>query len=362
QQQQQQRSFAKGSSHSLAQAITGNSVHSAIATPKSALEQHVSRHKGANPSFLRRDLFEEQPQDDHEHEEEEDKEEEEEDEEEEEEEEEFAFDSLKRTLSNTSLMFAAQVSATNLFSGMRDHFYNLYQRSLHRSCSDPWSFNSSSSVVTLSNEKLPLATSSSSYKLNDNNNNNNNNNNNDDDDSDISIDEDEVQEKTAEVNKGKDKSHDRRNKNEDLAQRHSHVLIIQMEMCEQGTLKEWLQQRREVDPLQSWHILFQIAQGLHHIHTCHVLHRDVKPDNVFMCENHIVKLGDFGLSVHPPSEKVTLRHRRDEKVFRTNLSQCYSHIFFFFYLFIKKKRGGRRENTYTYLFLFFFKKKKKKNV
>ncbi|KAJ3395121.1 Eukaryotic translation initiation factor 2-alpha kinase 3 [Entophlyctis sp. JEL0112] len=43
-------------------------------------------------------------------------------------------------------------------------------------------------------------------------------------------------------------------------------------------------------------IFKQIVEGLLHIHDQHVAHRDVKPDNIFVDENHQVFVGDFGLA------------------------------------------------------------------
>eukprot|EP01083_Nonionella_stella_P214444 772704_1 len=75
------------------------------------------------------------------------------------------------------------------------------------------------------------------------------------------------------------------------------ALIIQMEMCDDGTLRDWLEARDEVDYIQSLQIFRQMVEGLHHIHKYDVLHRDVKPDNVFLSKKGGIKLGDFGLSI-----------------------------------------------------------------
>lgn len=44
------------------------------------------------------------------------------------------------------------------------------------------------------------------------------------------------------------------------------------------------------------YILNQIINGLEYIHiTCQLVHRDMKPHNVFLKKNLQVKIGDFGL-------------------------------------------------------------------
>jgi NIMA (never in mitosis gene a)-related kinase len=43
-------------------------------------------------------------------------------------------------------------------------------------------------------------------------------------------------------------------------------------------------------------IFIQLAQCLDHLHSKHVLHRDLKTKNIFLTQDDSVKLGDFGLS------------------------------------------------------------------
>jgi len=42
--------------------------------------------------------------------------------------------------------------------------------------------------------------------------------------------------------------------------------------------------------------LFQLLQGLSHIHSCSVIHRDLKPANILLNEDCTLKICDFGLA------------------------------------------------------------------
>ena len=42
--------------------------------------------------------------------------------------------------------------------------------------------------------------------------------------------------------------------------------------------------------------MYQIIKGVHHIHKHKILHRDLKPGNLLVTDNGIIKIADFGLA------------------------------------------------------------------
>lgn len=73
------------------------------------------------------------------------------------------------------------------------------------------------------------------------------------------------------------------------------LLCIEMELCE-NDLRKWIwkQSQKNTKTEEAIHVFSQILSGIDHIHTEGFMHRDVKPENVFMDKN-VAKIGDFGL-------------------------------------------------------------------
>jgi serine/threonine protein kinase len=79
-------------------------------------------------------------------------------------------------------------------------------------------------------------------------------------------------------------------------------LFIQMHYYKNGTLRQWLDTpSRIVDPVVNIRIFQQLVCGLQYLHSKGILHRDLKPGNVFLADDDHgdmdVKIGDFGLSI-----------------------------------------------------------------
>lgn len=76
-----------------------------------------------------------------------------------------------------------------------------------------------------------------------------------------------------------------------------YVMYIQMQYCEGKTLKNFLEKPgRCVNYVENIRLFTQIVAGLHHVHSRGLIHRDMKPDNIFLTKDGIIKIGDFGLA------------------------------------------------------------------
>lgn len=78
-------------------------------------------------------------------------------------------------------------------------------------------------------------------------------------------------------------------------------LYIQTEYCENGSLDVFLRdlgRTQRLDEFRVWKILTEVALGLCFIHDQGFVHLDLKPANFFITFEGVLKIGDFGLSVH----------------------------------------------------------------
>lgn len=79
-------------------------------------------------------------------------------------------------------------------------------------------------------------------------------------------------------------------------------IYIVMEFCEQGDLKKYIDKHKKTgEPVEEEFIWKILAQMLIALKVCHtnerkIIHRDIKPGNIFLDKEGNVKLGDFGLS------------------------------------------------------------------
>ena len=75
------------------------------------------------------------------------------------------------------------------------------------------------------------------------------------------------------------------------------IHYIAMEFVEGQSLRARLDERGRLPPEEALDICYYVALALDHAwNKAKLIHRDIKPDNIFMALNGTVKLGDFGLS------------------------------------------------------------------
>ncbi|KOB66624.1 Eukaryotic translation initiation factor 2-alpha kinase 4 [Operophtera brumata] len=73
-------------------------------------------------------------------------------------------------------------------------------------------------------------------------------------------------------------------------------LYIQMEFCEKHTLRQAIDKGLYQEHFRAWRLFREIVEGLAHVHQRGMIHRDLKPVNIFLDSNDHVKIGDFGLA------------------------------------------------------------------
>ena len=78
--------------------------------------------------------------------------------------------------------------------------------------------------------------------------------------------------------------------------------FLALEYCAGGTLDQLLLERGRLPLDRAYSLILDVARGLAHSHERSVLHRDVKPANVFLTSDGKAKLGDFGTGVFQGDE------------------------------------------------------------
>lgn len=82
-------------------------------------------------------------------------------------------------------------------------------------------------------------------------------------------------------------------------------LYIQTEFCEEGSLDSFLDQvgrKARLDDFRIWKILLELSRGLKHIHDSGFIHLDLKPANVLITFEGVLKIADFGMATRWPAQ------------------------------------------------------------
>ena len=91
---------------------------------------------------------------------------------------------------------------------------------------------------------------------------------------------------------------------------------IVMERPIRGDLFNYICSKNRLSMDEASFIFYQIVNGIQYLHANKIVHRDMKPENIMLTQDMIVKIGDFGLSKYFKSTESRLK---------TNCgSPCYS--------------------------------------
>lgn len=83
------------------------------------------------------------------------------------------------------------------------------------------------------------------------------------------------------------------------------MYYIVMELVEGITLKKFIERKGKLEIKETVGIAIQIAQGLEAAHDNHIIHRDIKPQNIIISKDGKVKVTDFGIAKATNSNTIT---------------------------------------------------------
>ncbi len=74
------------------------------------------------------------------------------------------------------------------------------------------------------------------------------------------------------------------------------IHYIVMELVEGITLKKYIEKKGRLSTKEAVSIAIQVAQGIEAAHNNHIIHRDIKPQNIIISREGKVKVTDFGIA------------------------------------------------------------------
>ncbi|MCD8055084.1 MAG: Stk1 family PASTA domain-containing Ser/Thr kinase [Lachnospiraceae bacterium] len=83
------------------------------------------------------------------------------------------------------------------------------------------------------------------------------------------------------------------------------IYYIVMELIEGITLKKYIERKKKLEIRESIEVAMQVARGLEAAHKQHIVHRDIKPQNIMISKEGKVKVTDFGIARASSSQTIS---------------------------------------------------------
>lgn len=83
------------------------------------------------------------------------------------------------------------------------------------------------------------------------------------------------------------------------------MYYIVMELVDGITLKKYIEEKGKLSVKEAVGIALQIANGLEAAHSNHIIHRDIKPQNILIARDGTAKVTDFGIAKATSSNTIT---------------------------------------------------------
>lgn len=87
------------------------------------------------------------------------------------------------------------------------------------------------------------------------------------------------------------------------------IKYIVMEYVEGITLKNYMQHREVLNLREIISYTTQILKALDHAHKKGIVHRDIKPHNIMLLKNGVIKVTDFGIAKLPNTETISMTEK-----------------------------------------------------
>lgn len=83
------------------------------------------------------------------------------------------------------------------------------------------------------------------------------------------------------------------------------IYYIVMELVEGITLKKYIEKKARLSVKEAVSIAIQVSMGIEAAHNNHIIHRDIKPQNIIISKEGKVKVTDFGIAKAATSNTIT---------------------------------------------------------